>query len=491
MMQRIREVVVVGGGIASAMAAVALARRIPDLRVIQLDPCMGLDPLEDWLGAARPSIRAFHESLGIDGTEIVVRTRSGFRLGTAVAGFSPRPFFRGHGRMLDAVPGTPVHQLWLRQGHGITFDELSPAATLSASEHFAFKVAEPFHPFAGLDHGLQLQLDAYRQALLALGKVAGVVQRRAPLAGVELAADGQTIAALRLGPDQQLSADLFVDATGSEAKVRGALPFSRVDWSGDSPVDRLTIAPGISRVLAGPADRVTAMPNGWRYESQTPAGAMAVIASSSRCRDSAPPAGDVRSGAPAEPRAAIVLRQGRLCAPFMGNVVAIGAAAVTLDPLAATGIHLLCRQIERLVGIWPNRGFTPVEVDLFNRRSGLEADRARDFVQLHYHLCHQTAPGWRAAAVAPISDALACDIALFSERGRLALHDEDSFERDEWVQLLMGLGVRPRRVDALADAVPSGAAAHAMARASLELKLAAQAAPTQDSWLRRLSGDLA
>jgi tryptophan halogenase len=491
MTPRIREVVVVGGGIAAAMAAVALARRVPNLRVIQLDPCLGLDPLEDWLGAARPSIHAFHQSVGIDDTEMVVRTRSGFRLGTVLAGFGPQPFLRGHGRMLDAVPGTPVHQLWLRQGHEIALDGLSPAASLVASEHFAFKVAEPSHPFAGLDHGLQLRLDAYRKALLALGKVAGVVQRKAQLAGVELAADGQTVAALRLGREQQLAADFFVDATGSEAKVRGALPLSRVDWSDASLVDRLSMAPAISRVPAGPADRVWAMPNGWHYEAQTPGGSTVVIASASRYSDSEDPAREVQSGTAAEPRSATTFRQGRLCAPFMGNVVAIGAAAVILDPLAATGIHLLCRQIERLVSMWPNRGFTRVEVDLFNRRSSLEADRARDFVQLHYHLGQQTAPGWRAAAAAPVSDALACDIALFSERGRLALHDEDSFERDEWVQLLIGLGVRPRRVDALANAVPPGAAAEAMARASVALKRAAQDAPTQDSWIRRLSGELA
>ena len=153
---------------------------------------------------------------------------------------------------------------------------------------------------------------------------------------------------------------------------------------------------------------------------------------------------------------AIVFRQGRLADPWSGNCVAIGCAAVSLEPSAATGLHAVCRHVERLIECWPGHDSRPsvAEISFFNRRTALESDRMRDFVQLPYLLNQRPEPFWRAAAAGPVSDELARDLALFQERGRLATHDEDGFERDEWLATFIGLGIRPRRLDAMAAELP-------------------------------------
>lgn len=468
----IRDVAVVGSGIAAAIAALSIARRIPGVRVTCLDPALPPDPVEDLLGASRPSIRAFHRAIGADETEIVLRTGSGFRLGTSIEGFAAAPFFRGHGRFLAPGGATPLQLLSAR----VPLDTLSPAAMLAAQARFAPPVDDPQWPFAGLDHGLQIDPARYGEALTALGQAAGIILRRDALLGVEQAGETGAVTALRLADGELLTADLYVDATGSAARVRSALPAARIDWSESLPIDRLSLGRQASTQGMAPADRIRGHASGWEALASAPAGMTAIRAWSSRF-DDAPADGDH-----------FAIAQGRLAAPFSGNVVAIGAAAVTIEPLAATGLHLVVRQVERLVSLWPGRAPTPAETHLFNRRTALEADRARDFVQLHYRLAARPEPFWRAAARPDLSDAMALDLAMFGERGRLAPHDEDGFEREEWLQLMTGLGIHPRRRDALAIATaPAGLdAMAASARAGLDR--AVRAAPTQGWWLGKLAG---
>lgn len=470
MMPAIRDVAVIGSGLAALVAALSIARRIPGVRIIHLDPALPPDPIDDLVGASRPSIRAFHRAIGVDESEIVLRTGSGFRLGTSIDGIAAEAFFRGHGRFLSPAGATP-HQLLAVQA---PLDRLSPAASLAAQSRFAPPMDDPLPPFAGLDPGLQLALHGYGQALTALGRAAGVVLRRDGLVAVEQAPDTGSISALRLASGEHLTADLYVDATGTAARVRSTLPATWIDWSRTLPIDRLSIRQDATPEGLAPEDRIGGHANGWEYRTRAPASTSTIRAWSSRFGD-----------APGEDGFAIT--QGRLAAPFSGNVVAIGAAAVALEPLAATGLHLVVRQVERLVSLWPERIPTPTEADLFNRRTAMEADRALDFVQLHYRLAARPEPFWRAAANPDLSEAMALDLALFGERGRLTPHDEDGFERDEWLQLLIGLGVRPRRRDALAfETLPAGLGA-AVASARADLERAVRAAPTQSWWLGKLA----
>jgi tryptophan halogenase len=111
----------------------------------------------------------------------------------------------------------------------------------------------------------------------------------------------------------------------------------------------------------------------------------------------------------------------------------------------------------------------------------------RDFVQLPYLLTHRPEAFWRDAANGPVSPELGRDLALFRERGRLVTHDEDAFERDEWLASLIGLGVRPRRTDPLADVIPPHLAEQRFVETTARLGRAVEETPTHAQWLRRLA----
>lgn len=386
--------VVVGGGVGARMAAVAIARQIPGTSVTRLEVSSSLNVLEDALGAARPSIRAFHRLLGIDDAEIVGHTRSGYWLGTQIQGWSGRDYFRAQG------------------GGGAT------------------------------DGGLQLYLPAYRHALQALGKSAGVEEIAGRIASVELSADGCTLAALHLDGGRRLDADFFVDASGPDALVRRRLGGAWVDWSAALPTNRLMVASGPPASIPTPHDRLIAQGAGWTYETQTLGSTVHLFGyATEHLGDEAAQRALVTSSGCSAREAPVPLRQGRLAEPWKGNCVAIGSAAVSVEPSAATGLHLLCRHIQRLIDNWPGLDgrATAAEVAFFNRRTEWEAERLRDFVQLCYLLNRRPQPFWRSAATRPIREQLNFDLEVFQRKGRLRAHDEDSLTSGEWLQCLGSL----------------------------------------------------
>lgn len=409
-----RSVLIIGSGVAALMAAVGLARRLPSLAVTRLETGV-TDPVEDVFGACRPSIRAFHTAVGIEEADVLARTRASFRLGTLLSGWGGSgEFRRGHGLYGESLSGVAFHHLWLRAQ--------------------AVGPVEPYDSFYLPCRGMQLNPPLYRQALRRLGRAAGVREIEGAAASVERTEDGSCIRALKLTDGRLLESDFLVDAGGRTATVRRALKSQWVDWGNALLVDRLRL---VREESPEPVlyDRLTATETGWQWLN-------AIGYSSAHCSE--------------KESSDIVLRQGRLVDAWSGNCVAIGSAAVCLEPTAATGLHAVCRQIDRLIDCWPGHEAraSAAEIDFFNRRTALEAERLRDFVQLPYLLNARPEPFWRAAAAGAVSGDLARDIALFRQRGRVAVHDEDGFERDEWIATFIGLGVRPQRMDALAAEIP-------------------------------------
>jgi tryptophan halogenase len=180
------------------------------------------------------------------------------------------------------------------------------------------------------------------------------------------------------------------------------------------------------------------------------------------------------------------LAQGRISQPWLANCVAIGDAAVRVEPLEWTNLHLAHSAMDRLVAMMPDRDFSPVELWDYNRQAAAEADRVRDFLALHYVASQRPEPFWRDAAAAEPPASLAHTLALFRERGRLPFYEEETFARDSWLAVLLGQGLLPRAADPLIDIVPPRDSDAAMAGMRRAIETMVPGVPTHAAYLHNL-----
>ncbi len=140
----------------------------------------------------------------------------------------------------------------------------------------------------------------------------------------------------------------------------------------------------------------------------------------------------------ASPPAAIVpFSPGRAEAPWLGNVVALGDAAARIEPLGGIAQDLAHRQLALLLELLPGRTVDAAERAEFNRRAALMADRAADWVAVHYAApaAGQLFPYlWRSPELERALD-------QYVRRGRTPFAEEAPMLVQEWGALLQALGV--------------------------------------------------
>ena len=471
----IASVAVAGDGIAALTVAATLVRRVPGVAVTLVSPPEGTrSGLGDRMGTVLPAAVPFLETLGIGPGQLADAGGGGFRLATRLCGWGEQDWSIGWGGYGDAVGGAPLHQLWLRDPAGSgRFAELSPAAMLAEAGRFAPPGLDARSPFADLELGVAVDPERYRALLGEVARQAGV--RRAATALAEVEVEGMQIAALRLGDGQRLLADLYVDASGPDALLLAALPGgdAREDWSGCLPVDRVMLGERPADPALPPLDTVEAEASGWRLTMPLRARTLTAHCYSSRIRREAAGEHPVR------------LRQGRRVAPWIGNCVAVGDAAVEVEPLFHPHLALLHAACARIVALLPDSDFAAVELALYAAEAAEEADHLRDYIALAYRLNSRREPWWRRARAAALPPMLADRLALFARRGRLLPRDRETFGLDQWLALMLDGGVRPAQEDALAGRVTQAAGADLLRHRRVAIAAAVAGAPPHAAVMAR------
>ena len=481
----LREIVVVGGGLAGWSAAAALKRRVPALDVTILPLAPPADTLTDRIPCTLPSIRGFHADLGIGEEDAVLRTGSACRLGTLFAGWSAGlpDYVHAYGPHGAPVAGQSFHLHWARaarDGGADAFDSFSTAAALARLGRFAPASDGPHDPASGYQYGLTLDLPAYARMLRAFAQHCGVIEQAHGLRDVRLRGDGW-IDALLLDDGSEVRGHLFLDCTGPQALLRSKIDDARDDWRRWMASDRVLFGAASRAERPSPLDRVTTWEAGWLWSTGAQ-GSQGLVYASGHADDAAAEhvlhdAGATAIGAP------VGFDPGTRRAPWRGNCVAIGEATTVIEPLEWTPLHLAHSAIDRLIAMLPDQACTAVEAADYNRQHVAEAERVRDFVVLHYATAKRPEPFWRARAAAALPDSLAHTLSLFRERGRLPVYQEDTFDRDSWLAVLIGQGELPRRIDPLVEGVPAAESRAVMARRRQAVAAAASSRPTLAAWL--------
>jgi len=454
--QRIRSVVIAGGGTAGWMTAATCAHRLNDrscaITLIE-SPEIGTVGVGE---ATIPTIRVFNQSLGIDENDFLRATQGTFKLGIEFQDWTRI----GHRYMHPfGIPGlnmeAPVHQRWLQlRAHGdlTAFEDYSLNAAIARLDRIAQPAGGGFGPLYG--HAYHFDAGLYAAYLRRYSEARGVSRLEGKIVDVRLRGSDGFIESLQLEDGRRIEADLFIDCSGFRGVlIEGALKSGYEDWTHWLPCDRAVAVPCESAGTLTPYTRSTARAAGWQWRIplQHRIGNGYVFCSRYLSDDeaSATLLANLDGQSLAEPR---VLRfvTGRRRRIWNRNCVAIGLSAGFLEPLESTSIHLIQKSIAHLFNLFPDRGFSPVLEQEFNRLALAEYDHIRDFVMLHYKAnARDDAPLWKYCREMPIPDSLAWRLECFRSSGRVLRYPADLFAAPNWLAVLLGQEVWPEHGDPL------------------------------------------
>jgi tryptophan halogenase len=460
MSHNIRRVAIVGGGSVAWIAAAALRRafRKQGLEVAVLDTGPASDAPAGWW--TLPSQRGMHALLGVQENDFVRRTGATYKLGTEHRGWQGHDhqgkgsrFLHVHGDIGTDLGGTPFYKYLLREaiaGRTESAEEYSLAAVAARQGRFARPMGSDKDLTSSFTYGFHIDETAYSAFLREHAGKLGVRRVEAGIEGIALLGDGR-VGAIRVAGGESVEAELFIDCSGADAWLMRQLPDAgREDWSAWLPCDRMISALAGPVADAAPVTRTLATDAGWLWQAPLAQASLAGYVYSSgfasddaalaRLRESAPGI----QGSPAVTR----LASGRRRQFWQHNCVALGSAAMQLEPLAGAGLHFAQLGLGTLIELLPLTAPSGIEAAEYNRVMAEHADALRDFTLAHYRAGNAPAGAFwsRARATAP-PPRLAHKFELFAASGRINLLDFESFEEVDWAWLLLGAKVTPAALE--------------------------------------------
>jgi tryptophan halogenase len=168
------------------------------------------------------------------------------------------------------------------------------------------------------------------------------------------------------------------------------------------------------------------------------------------------------------------------------NVIALGLAGGFIEPLESTSIHLIQTGISKLFWLFPDKRFSDVERNEYNRLMSEQFAYIRDFIVLHYKATTRgDSPFWRYVRDMDIPDTLTHKIELFREKGRILRYDHDLFDIPSWVSVMMGQNIMPQGYDAVADALEDARVLTAMQAMADSYVGQADRLPTHEEYIAK------
>jgi tryptophan halogenase len=432
-MERIRKVVIVGGGTAGWMAAAALSRtlgKLLDIELVESDQIGTVGVGE----ATIPQIRLLLALLGIDELEFLRNTQGSIKLGIQFNGWS-RPgdrYIHAFGAIGRPLAGVPFHHYWLRakaEGNGKGLWSYSFNALAAAADRFDRVDSMGDTGLSPLVRAYHFDASLVAKFLRTYSERAGVVRTEGKVVDTNLRGEDGFIESLRLENGRTVRGDLFIDCSGFRGLlIEEALQTGYEEWTQWLPCNRAAAVPCEPVEPLTPYTQSTARAAGWQWRIplQHRTGNGHVYSSEYVSDDEA--IGVLMEnldGAPlAEPR---VLRftTGRRRKFWSRNCVALGLASGFLEPLVT---------------------------DEYNRQCTYEFERVRDFIILHYHANERTdSQFWIDRREMGVPDSLAAKLELFRTSGRIVEDAEDLFKEVAWLQVMIGQHIEPQAYHPVVD----------------------------------------
>ena len=489
----ITRICIVGGGTAGWMSAAAISHKFKniDLHITLIE--------SDQIGtvgvgeATLPHIRFFNRALGIEEAPFMRATEATFKLGIEFCdwGRIGDRYIHPFGDYGLPIDNLDFNQFWLRQQQAGGTGRLDAYSyPILAAEQGRFRIPAGRNDEIGSNFGYAYQFDAglYAAFLRQFSERMGTRRLEGKVTQAERHPDSGDILAVRLEDGSRIEADLFIDCSGFRGLlIEQELETGYDDWSEWLPCNRAVAVPCETHGEPVPYTRATARKAGWQWRIplQHRTGNGHVYWNEYISDDEATHQlmSTLEGPALAEPKQ-LFFKTGRRRKFWNRNVVSIGLAAGFLEPLESTSIHLIQEGITALIELFPTDRVDPLDADEYNERMGLNFERVRDFLLLHYVATQRgDSPMWRHFRHLKLPGSLQERIEAWLTRGYVLKYEFGVFLPPSWIAVMLGQNLVPEHHDPRVGRYSIADINGMLERVRLDTEAAVAATPTQAAFL--------
>ena len=458
---RIKKIVIVGGGTAGWMTAAALAkvlgRDYAEITLVESDD-IGIVGVGE---ATIPQIGTYNRMLGLNEDDFVRRTKGSFKLGIEFVNWGRlgHRYIHPFGHYGINMNGLSFHAFWMRlrqEGSALDLDEYSLNATACRQNKFMRPINAGKSPLSEIAYAFHFDAGLYSLYLRELAEKMGVTRREGLITRVHQRAEDGFVESVELADGGRVEGELFIDCSGFRGLlIEQTLKTGFVDWSHWLPCNRAMVVPCSNVEPLTPYTRSTAHGAGWQWRIplQHRIGNGYVYCNDYISDDEATATllANLDGEPLAEPRQ-VKFTTGHRKKYWNKNVVAIGLASGFMEPLESTSIWMIQSGISRLLANFPGRDFAPVDAERYNRVLIQETEWIRDFLILHYVATERDdTPFWNYCRTMDIPERLVEKMRVYDNSGRCFREGEELFNDTSWFAVLTGQCRMPRSYDPVAE----------------------------------------
>ena len=355
----INKIIIAGSGLASWMTAAALSKNLPSTIEITILDTPDTEKADVFYGTVTPpSSYDFFLKLGLSEAELVTRSNSSFSYGTQYKnwGLTDASWVQCYHSLFPSWNGVPLsHHI---SANSETLETYLVSAQAGLNGKFAHPPADRNIVLSSAEFGYHIKPHEITKLMKMIALKNGVKLISQQIKSIET--QNSDIAAITLANNEVITADLYIDTTGQEAKLLRSLADVTLQTKRTLGASYTELK---SEMLGPPLRRISSHKYGWQ------------VITPLQDSDSILTIFDPSDGISAqEAHAAQTTTEtvssqidiGHRKTAWSGNCVAIGHAAAAVDPISPAPITLLQLDITRLMGLIPvSRDFN-IEANIFN-----------------------------------------------------------------------------------------------------------------------------
>ncbi|MEN0036595.1 MAG: tryptophan 7-halogenase [Cellvibrio sp.] len=451
-MQKIKKIIVVGADEIALLVAATLSFNLRHVEIVLVDSKN--KSTGALVESSMENVGAFFSLAGIDIKHFVANTGATLKLGNqfhnwAGAGHQFTHCFGDYG---VAFGGVEFHQTIIRLMKEGAYKNIADYSLVAEAVKSGKGLPLLYRAEEGLPQvavGLHFAIPAFVQYLVSHLQRLGVKRIAEGIVNVNLADDGR-IASLVTDSGQEITADFYVDCSGSSSQLLGeAMGVDYIGWQDVLRVNRKLCAVESATTAINSLADITATDKGWLKRTRLRDFTVAELFYHSDDYTDKQAQAEIElhlCGKQVNYFKSTQIIPGKRARFWEKNCLAIGESAVSAAQFSHSPLFMAQAAVTRFLDYFPANEPVPELIDEYNRIAHSETDRIYDYHCLHYWLLDNAHP-LAIKEEKLLTPELRHKLDVFRASGRLVKYESDNVESSQWQSLLLGMNVWPERYD--------------------------------------------